>query len=155
MVRFALIFGLAFVLVFSLVACGAGTAYDIEADAESPDSAEDGADLPRAVELLFFYDEACATCIGAKEFFLLVDEQLGGSAGEQYPFSINTINVFHRGARDRFIDVSYNLLGMDAREIQLPALIIGDRVYQGMGAIEANLLEAYLAAGHDLFANGG
>ena len=123
-------------LIFLLVAC----------NAVEPEIVE----LPSTVEMIFIYDEACATCIGAREFHEMVAEQLG----DEYPFSVRTINIFHSGAMDNFMNISYNLLGMDASEIQLPALIMGGQVYQGMDAIQTNLLEAYLTTGHDLFVNG-
>ncbi|MCL2420391.1 MAG: hypothetical protein FWD03_00905 [Defluviitaleaceae bacterium] len=135
--RLGLVTALLLALLF--VACG---------PAEAPPAPDP---LPEVVEMFFIYEELCASCDGTEAFYRIVREQLGGGISETHPYAIITINTFNSGGQQRFEELSYNLLAMDASALRLPVLIVNGQALQGLDEIAAGLREAYLTAGDDLF----
>jgi len=108
--------------------------------------------LPDSVEMFFIYEESCANCDGTAEFYEIVAERLSEHL-HLHPNTIHTINIFGAGNMQQFRNIAYDLLYVDAETLQLPVLIVNGLAFQGMDAIRANIGEAFLTAGHDLFVN--
>lgn len=110
---------------------------------------------PTKIEIHFFYNEACATCNGTKEFYEMAKEELE-DISDKYPYEIFPHNVFQSfGAQDR--DAEFKKLGYDQdiiNSLTYPIMIINGKVYVGMDSMRQSLREAYLTAGEDLFVYG-
>lgn len=113
------------------------------------------APLARAEEprlaLYYFYEELCGSCDGAEAFDVMAAEALSG-VRELYPYDLYRVNVYTTTGEARYADVCAEM-GIDPGLLTLPVLIAGGRVFQGDEAIAANLREAYLVAGEDMFVN--
>jgi hypothetical protein len=109
-------------------------------------------DPPERIELLYFYNGACASCNDLREFQELVYEELAG-VDDQYPYFIVPYNVFTldgMAARDEI----FPKLGIEKElltYIPYPVLIMNGNIYSGTEGIRAALREAYLTAGEDFF----
>ena len=106
-------------------------------------------ELPDRLEMFFIYEESCAACDGTEDFFALLHD-----IDIPYPYMVYTVNIYDQGGPQRFEELAQDLLGADAGSLRLPVLILHGRAYQGMNDIAANLHEAVLTAGHDLFTMG-
>lgn len=115
-------------------------------------SAAPPAPLPDMVEMFFIYEESCGSCDGTAEFYEITSAHLSDVL-DLYPNQIHTINTFSTGNRARFEALAQDLLNVNASALSLPLLIVNGIAYQGMDAIGANIREAFLTAGHDLFVN--
>jgi len=102
--------------------------------------------LPERINAYFFYEELCSSChTDIDRFFSILQEHLPLAEREQYAG-----NIFESTGRSLYVQVTDDL-GYDRSLLETPLLIIGGRVFQGYDSISANIREAYLTAGEDLF----
>ncbi len=111
-------------------------------------------ELPEAIELLFFYNEPCASCDGTEEIDRIISEELA-EVSDQYPYKVIAYNVF-RQAEAQIRDTELKRLGFQeaaAESFTDLMMIVNGKAYLGSDAIRASVREAYLTAGEDFFVN--
>jgi thiol-disulfide isomerase/thioredoxin len=106
--------------------------------------------LPERAELFFFYEQSCEICNDLTEFYALILEKITQEDRKLFPYIIYTINTFDAEGRKTYERVT-NAAGFDRTLLQVPLLLGGGRVFQGMSSISDNLEEAFLTAGEDIF----
>jgi thiol-disulfide isomerase/thioredoxin len=109
-----------------------------------------GKALPEQVELFYFYEQSCEVCDELNQFYEILSKELPHGIRDAYPHSIYTINTFSSEGRKTYERVT-DSMALDRGLLQPPLLIAGGRVFQGNETIAANIKEAYLTAGEDLF----
>jgi thiol-disulfide isomerase/thioredoxin len=109
-------------------------------------------ELPDKVELYYFYEELCELCNESGKYFTMLDEKLPNEDRNRYPHNFPVYNVFHTSGRAEYERIT-DSLGISRDNLSLPVLIAGGRVFQGFDTIAANIREAYLTAGEDIFVN--
>lgn len=107
--------------------------------------------LPEQVELYYFYDNICASCVDEDEFYALFHEAAGDVSG-QYPHRLLPFNVGKTGGRREFDELMARI-GHSADGVSFPLLVAGSKVFQGSENIRKNIREAFLVAGEDIFVN--
>jgi thiol-disulfide isomerase/thioredoxin len=135
----------ALVLPAGAFARGAGDAKET-APAEAPEPQE-------KIKVYFFYEELCELChTDVDRFSSILQENLPLAEREQYPNSINILNVHETLGRSVYVQLTDDM-GLDRGTLETPLLIVGGRVFQGYDSISANIREAYLTAAEDLYVN--
>jgi hypothetical protein len=109
--------------------------------------------LQKRIDAYFFYEEICGSCTTDIDWFAsILQEHLPFSERSQYPHSFREFNIYHTTGRARYVQVT-DELGLDRGLLELPFLIIRNRVLQGYDSIKANIKDAFLTAAEDLFAD--
>jgi thiol-disulfide isomerase/thioredoxin len=118
-----------------------------------PVSDSPSSELPDKVKLYYFYENLCHLCDEPGKYYTMLNEELPAEERDRYPHDFPIYNVydtFSRGEYERITDD----MGISRDTLTLPVLIAGGRVFQGFETITANIREAYLTAGEDIFVNG-
>jgi len=132
--------------IFAVTACGNNQMVHGEGAGQGSIAA-----LPDRIEMFFIYEELCVSCDGTEEINALARQHLSDT---DYPYVLETINIFETGGMARFEILAQELLDVAASSLELPVLIVNGLAFQGMNAIRNNFNEAFLVAGHDLFERG-
>jgi len=127
-------------LLLVLVGCG-------RAREEEPDPPA----LPEMVEIFYFFEELCASCIDEEAFFDLFREQAGDVA-DMHPHRLVPVNVARTTGRN-FFEEQMQTFGHSPQDTSFPLMMVGSRLYQGDENIARNIREAFLVAGEDIFVN--
>jgi thiol-disulfide isomerase/thioredoxin len=120
--------------------------------AARPISESQPSGLPDKVELYYFYEELCELCNESGKYFTMLDEKLPSEDRSRYPHEFPVYNVYHSSGRAEYERIT-NAMGIAPDTLTPPVLIAGGRVFQGFETIAANIREAYLTAGEDIFVN--
>ncbi|MCL2571320.1 MAG: hypothetical protein FWE11_02870 [Defluviitaleaceae bacterium] len=108
-------------------------------------------ELPEQIEMFFFYDELCLSCVDESEFFELFHEEVGDVA-YRYPYRLIPVNVARTGGRSIFNETMASF-GHSTDSIEFPLMMVASRLFQGEENIRRNIREAFLVAGEDIFVN--
>ena len=112
----------------------------------------EGKGIPEKIDLFFFYENNYAPCNEPEKFNNTVSDKLPPEIRNSYPHTIYTINTAEIDGRKTYEQIT-DAMGLDRKLLSQPLLIAGGRVYQGHETIAANILEAFLTAGEDIFVN--
>jgi len=124
-----------------LAACGAGASAEVSAPQELA--------LSKTIEMFYFFDEICTSCIDDELFFQLFREEASDVA-DMYPYRLIPVNVARASGRQVFADRMAEF-GHPIENITFPVMMVNSHLYQGYESIRQNIREAFLVAGEDIF----